>query len=147
MAPKRRAQGTPLAGPGVERAGPPGAGPELLHDGLALLLRHVPVHGRDREVGFSHLLCQPVDLHVKPGHAAVSSETKPDGVFWILLQSSKQNLVYGEHRAQVLLKLGPTFARRAERCTFPSTVRAKLLLFVPCKFLKGKERPSLTVLV
>merc|ERR1719502_292196 len=35
---------------------------ELLHDRLALLLRHVSVHGAHREVGFAHLLREPVNL-------------------------------------------------------------------------------------
>ena len=39
-----------------------GAGPELPHDDVSLLLVHVSVHGGDREVSLVHLLCQPVDL-------------------------------------------------------------------------------------
>ena len=35
---------------------------ELGHDGVALLLRHVAVHGGDGEVGLAHLVGQPVDL-------------------------------------------------------------------------------------
>lgn len=35
---------------------------ELRHDGISLLLRHVPVHCRDREVVAPHLLRQPVHL-------------------------------------------------------------------------------------
>ena len=35
---------------------------ELGHDGVALLLRHVAVHGGDCEVGLTHLVGQPVDL-------------------------------------------------------------------------------------
>ena len=35
---------------------------ELGHDGVALLLRHVAVHGGDGEVGLTHLVGQPVDL-------------------------------------------------------------------------------------
>lgn len=42
--------------------GSPGSRSELLHDGLPLFLRHVSMHGRDREVGLSHLLRQPVHL-------------------------------------------------------------------------------------
>merc|ERR1719500_1750425 len=38
------------------------ATPELLHNGISLLLRHVTVHRAHREVGLPHLLCQPVDL-------------------------------------------------------------------------------------
>lgn len=44
---------------------PAGAGAEFLHDRLAFLLRHVAVHRRHCEVGFSHLLCQPVNLQYK----------------------------------------------------------------------------------
>lgn len=39
--------------------------PELRHDGLALLLNHVSVHGCHREVALSHLLCQPINLNTK----------------------------------------------------------------------------------
>mmetsp|Transcript_73098 Transcript_73098/g.158084 ORF Transcript_73098/g.158084 Transcript_73098/m.158084 type:complete len:321 (+) Transcript_73098:2-964(+) len=39
-----------------------GTGAELLHDRIALLLRHVAVDRRHREVGVAHLLRQPVDL-------------------------------------------------------------------------------------
>mmetsp|Transcript_17230 Transcript_17230/g.37925 ORF Transcript_17230/g.37925 Transcript_17230/m.37925 type:complete len:209 (+) Transcript_17230:89-715(+) len=35
---------------------------ELLHNGVALLLRHVTVDGRHSEVRIAHLLCQPVNL-------------------------------------------------------------------------------------
>lgn len=56
---------------------PPGAGPELLHDGLPLLLWHVPVHRRHGEVGFSHLLRQPVDLQIELAHVTVSPDTRP----------------------------------------------------------------------
>lgn len=37
-------------------------GPELLHDGRPLLLRHVAVHGANGEVGLAHLFRQPVNL-------------------------------------------------------------------------------------
>lgn len=40
----------------------PGSWSELLHDGLSLFLRHVTMHGRHREVCFTHLLRQPVHL-------------------------------------------------------------------------------------
>lgn len=56
---------------------PPGAGPELLHDGLPLLLWHVPVHRRHGEVGFSHLLRQPVNLQIELAHVTVSPDTRP----------------------------------------------------------------------
>ena len=36
--------------------------PKLLHDGISLFLRHVTMHGRDSEVGLTHLLCQPFHL-------------------------------------------------------------------------------------
>mmetsp|Transcript_34310 Transcript_34310/g.84975 ORF Transcript_34310/g.84975 Transcript_34310/m.84975 type:complete len:251 (-) Transcript_34310:420-1172(-) len=36
--------------------------PELAHNLLPLLLRHVTVHRTHREVGLAHLLCEPVDL-------------------------------------------------------------------------------------
>ena len=36
--------------------------PELLHDGLPLLLRHVPVHAGHGEVGLTHLLSEPLCL-------------------------------------------------------------------------------------
>ena len=39
-----------------------GAGTELPHDDVALLLVHVSVHGGHREVSLVHLLSQPVDL-------------------------------------------------------------------------------------
>ena len=42
------------------------ATPELLHDGVPLLLGHVPVHGRHREVRLPHLLGEPIHLHKKP---------------------------------------------------------------------------------
>merc|ERR1719502_1609047 len=35
---------------------------ELLHDRLALFLGHVTVHRADREIGFAHLLREPVNL-------------------------------------------------------------------------------------
>ena len=35
---------------------------KLLHDGVSLLLRHVPVHGGDGEVCLPHLLRQPLHL-------------------------------------------------------------------------------------
>merc|ERR1719474_2501538 len=38
------------------------AAPELLHDGVSLLLRHVSVHRAHGEVGFPHLLSQPIHL-------------------------------------------------------------------------------------
>ena len=38
------------------------AAPELLHDGVSLLLRHVSVHGAHSEVCLPHLLSEPVDL-------------------------------------------------------------------------------------
>ena len=41
---------------------PAHAAAELLHDGVALRLLHVAVHGRDGEVRLAHLLRQPVDL-------------------------------------------------------------------------------------
>lgn len=36
-----------------------GPGAKFLGDGFSLLLRHVAVHARDREVGLSHFLRQP----------------------------------------------------------------------------------------
>lgn len=36
--------------------------PELGHNRIALLLGHVAVHGRDREVGLPHLVGEPVHL-------------------------------------------------------------------------------------
>ena len=51
------------AGPHVCRDEHTGrARPELLHDGVSLLLHHVAVHGRDSEVGLPHLLSEPVNL-------------------------------------------------------------------------------------
>lgn len=38
------------------------ARPELLHNGIALLLRHISVHGADGEVGFPHLFSEPIHL-------------------------------------------------------------------------------------
>uniref|UniRef100_A0A8W7PPN0 Uncharacterized protein n=1 Tax=Anopheles coluzzii TaxID=1518534 RepID=A0A8W7PPN0_ANOCL len=38
------------------------AGPELFHNFVTLLLRHVAVHRADGKVGLAHLLRQPVDL-------------------------------------------------------------------------------------
>mmetsp|Transcript_21958 Transcript_21958/g.44648 ORF Transcript_21958/g.44648 Transcript_21958/m.44648 type:complete len:289 (-) Transcript_21958:452-1318(-) len=54
------------AGPdigGDEDAG--GARAELLHDGVAVVLRHVAVHRRHREVRLAHLVCQPVHLPLR----------------------------------------------------------------------------------
>lgn len=45
---------------GDEHAGMTAA--ELSHDGIALLLRHVPVHRAHREIVLPHLLRQPVHL-------------------------------------------------------------------------------------
>ena len=45
---------------GDENSG--GAGPELPHDDITLLLVHVSVHGGHSEVPLVHLLSQPVDL-------------------------------------------------------------------------------------
>ena len=36
--------------------------PEALHDAVALLLGHVSMHGRYREVVLLHLLCEPIHL-------------------------------------------------------------------------------------
>lgn len=36
--------------------------PELGHDRIPLLLRHISVHAADGKVGFTELLGQPVDL-------------------------------------------------------------------------------------
>mmetsp|Transcript_95161 Transcript_95161/g.198964 ORF Transcript_95161/g.198964 Transcript_95161/m.198964 type:complete len:436 (-) Transcript_95161:34-1341(-) len=41
---------------------PAGTGAELLHDGVSLLLGHVTVDSGNSEVGFSHLLGQPIHL-------------------------------------------------------------------------------------
>ena len=38
---------------------------ELLHDGVTLLLGHVSVHGRNCEVGLTHLLRQPINLALR----------------------------------------------------------------------------------
>ena len=42
--------------------GKAGYAPEALHDGVSLLLGHVPMHGRNCEVVLLHLLCQPIHL-------------------------------------------------------------------------------------
>ncbi len=39
--------------------------PELLHDSVALLLRHVAVHAGHGEVGLPHLLREPVHLPLR----------------------------------------------------------------------------------
>lgn len=35
---------------------------EIAHDAISLFLRHLTMHAADREVGFSHLVSEPVDL-------------------------------------------------------------------------------------
>lgn len=35
---------------------------ELVHDCVSLLLKHLSVHAADGEVGFTHLLCKPINL-------------------------------------------------------------------------------------
>ena len=69
--------------PGEEVGGdedPRGAGAELAHDDVTLLLVHVSVHRGDGEVPLVHLLSQPVDL--PPGEGEGSAGSRDRGVYF-----------------------------------------------------------------
>lgn len=123
--------------PAQEEEGPghiPGTGPELLHDGLPLLLGHVPMHRRHGEVGFSHLLRQPVHLQIK------AEATGSSGRVAVCCSTDVGT------RELSVLPLGLTLTGRAGNVPLPSTRRDKdPNSFTPCKSLP--ENTPLTILI